>query len=204
MATAPPAWQLKGRVLIACNCDWGCPCNVNARPTSGQCEGGWTWHIEQGRHGDVVLDGLNLSLMCWWPGAIHEGGGKAISFIDAAADAAQRAALEGLLTGDQGGPWAIFRATWDEYTGPEYLTYSIDQASELPSVHAGDAIALETDFIRNPVTGETIHPRMVLPEGLIVKEAALMGSTRFKVDAGPIHYEHQGKYAAAGHFQYFG
>ncbi len=42
-------WQLTGQVLVSCNCDWGCPCNFNARPTTGKCEGGWTWHIERGR-----------------------------------------------------------------------------------------------------------------------------------------------------------
>jgi hypothetical protein len=34
-------WKLKGTVLIACNCDYGCPCNFNALPTHGHCEGGW-------------------------------------------------------------------------------------------------------------------------------------------------------------------
>jgi len=35
----PGTWKLKGKVLVACNCDWGCPCNFNARPTTGKCEG---------------------------------------------------------------------------------------------------------------------------------------------------------------------
>lgn len=33
-------WNLRGTVLIACNCDYGCPCNFNALPTKGHCEGG--------------------------------------------------------------------------------------------------------------------------------------------------------------------
>ena len=45
------AWTLKGTVLISCNCDWGCPCNFNAPPTAGHCEGGWTWHIDHGTFG---------------------------------------------------------------------------------------------------------------------------------------------------------
>ena len=44
-------WTLKGTLMIACNCDYGCPCNVNGRPTTGKCEGGWTWHIESGSYG---------------------------------------------------------------------------------------------------------------------------------------------------------
>ena len=60
--SAAEHWRLNGTVLIACNCDWGCPCNFNAPPTTGKCEGGWTWHIDRGSFGDVTLDGLNFSV----------------------------------------------------------------------------------------------------------------------------------------------
>ena len=75
-------WELTGTVLVGCNCDYGCPCNFNAPPTTGDCEGGWVWNIEKGRYGDVALDGLTLGLFADWPKAIHEGGGKAIAFYD--------------------------------------------------------------------------------------------------------------------------
>jgi len=78
----PTDWTLKGTVLIACNCDFGCPCNFNALPSKGNCEGGWTWHVEEGRFGDTTLDGLNFSIFVNWPGAIHQGnvfgGGAAV------------------------------------------------------------------------------------------------------------------------------
>ena len=82
-------WRLTGQVLVACNCDWGCPCNFNARPTTGKCEGGWSWHVDHGLYGDLRLDGLNFSVFVNWPGAIHEGGGEALLLIDERADRAQ-------------------------------------------------------------------------------------------------------------------
>ncbi len=78
--------ELKGTVLTACNCDYGCPCNFNAPPTQGKCEGHWTWHVEQGKVDDVALDGLTFSLCVDWPGAIHEGGGKGVALVDERAD----------------------------------------------------------------------------------------------------------------------
>ena len=69
-AVKPSNWMMKGQVVVSCNCDYGCPCNVNGRPSTGKCEGGWTWHIEQGAQGDVRLDGLNIGLYCNWPAAI--------------------------------------------------------------------------------------------------------------------------------------
>src|SRR3954463_2540184 len=89
--TMTERWHLTGEVLIACNCDWGCPCNFNARPSKGFCQGGWIWMVEDGEVDHVGIGGLGLALFARWPGAIHEGGGRATSYVDSRADAAQRA-----------------------------------------------------------------------------------------------------------------
>ncbi|MDQ2944322.1 MAG: DUF1326 domain-containing protein [Candidatus Dormibacteraeota bacterium] len=62
--------------MIACNCDYGCPCNFNALPTNGHCEGGWIWHVKDGRYGNTDLGGLTFSIDADWPKAIHEGNGR--------------------------------------------------------------------------------------------------------------------------------
>lgn len=204
MAEARLPWMVKGTVLIACNCDYGCPCNVNAPPTFGHCEGGWTWRIEQGRYGDTVLDGLSIGLYADWPKAIHEGSGIARSLIDARADEKQRAALRTLVEGSAGGPWAIFRKTFSELHGPEYVPFEVSVDSQLPAARVGGTLTVEYEAIRNPVTQETIHPRVVMPEGLVVKEAALVGTKRFTLGGEHVAYDHSGKYGAFGFFQYFG
>ena len=79
-------WSLKGSILGDCNCDWGCPCNFNARPSRGHCEGGWIWAIGKGHVDNIPLDGLGLGLFADWPKAIHEGGGRAVCYIDERAD----------------------------------------------------------------------------------------------------------------------
>ena len=203
-AVKPSNWMMKGQVVVSWNCDYGCPCNVNGRPSTGKCEGGWTWHIEQGAQGDVRLDGLNIGLYCNWPAAIHEGNGVATYLIDERADEPQRAALRVLLEGNAGGPWGIFRRTFSELHGPRYVRYEVDGDTNLPRVLAADALAVDLEYIRNPVTGETIHPRVVLPEGLVVKEAALVGTKQFKVKDDHVSYDHSGRYGAFGFFQYFG
>jgi hypothetical protein len=202
--TKAPAWNMKGVLIIACSCEYGCPCNVNGRPTLGHCEGGWTWQIEQGVFGELKLDGLNFGLYADWPKAIHEGNGIATSLIDDRADEGQRAALAALVSGTAGGPWVIFRKTFTELHGPRYLPFAVDTGSRLPRVSAGDTLAIETEYIRNPVTQETVHPRLALPEGLLAKELALVGSKRFVLNGDPVRYDHSGRYAAFGFFQYFG
>ena len=59
------------------------------------------------------LDGLTIAVLADWPGAIHEGNGKAIVVYDERADERQREALEALGRGEAGGPWGIFINTYE-------------------------------------------------------------------------------------------
>ena len=59
-----PSWKVHAYFLDACNCDWGCPCQFNAKPTNGNCEGIAGYHIVTGSYGtEVKLDGLNMALI---------------------------------------------------------------------------------------------------------------------------------------------
>jgi hypothetical protein len=197
------SWQLQGTVLIACNCDYGCPCNFNGLPTTGKCEGNWNWHIEDGSYGDVALTGLTMSMAVNWPGAIHEGGGDALVVIDEQADPRQRAALRTLLSGTAGGPWKIITTTIAKTSGPHYAPYEVSIASYHSRVRAGTYVTVEMEPVKNKVTGAEVHPRMLLPEGFIVKEGDLGASSTFRVE-GDVSFDHSGRYAAVGPFDYQG
>jgi hypothetical protein len=197
------SWELKGIVLIACNCDYGCPCNFNALPTKGFCEGQWTWHVDEGRCGETRLDDLNFTVAVKWPGAIHEGNGEGLILVDERADQDQREAIQTLMSGDVGGPWGILAWTWPKIHGPEPVPYDIELNGISSRVKAGDALELELEPISNPVTGAEVHPAMVLPEGIIVKRGDLGRSKTFKVGDG-ISYDHSGQYTAVGPFDYTG
>ena len=32
-------WELKMKEFVNCNCAYGCPCQFNALPTNGNCQG---------------------------------------------------------------------------------------------------------------------------------------------------------------------
>ena len=196
-------WRLRGTVFVACNCDYGCPCNFNAPPTHGFCEGGWTWRIAEGRYGGVPLEELAFSVYVKWPGAIHEGNGEALVLVDEQADDAQREALVTLVGGGVGGPWGILGWTWPTVHGPFPVGYEIEEDGLASRVKAGDAYELELAVIANPVTGAEVHPAAVLPEGIITKRAELGTSRAFRV-GGDISFDHSGKYAAVGPFDYAG
>lgn len=205
--TAPvqdvPGWRIRGHVLVACNCDYGCPCNFNGAPSAGKCEGGWNWHVEEGSFGDVPLAGLTFGLFVNWPGAIHEGNGEGIAVVDERADDAQREAIRTLISGRVGGPWKIVSTTIARLHGPEYAPYDVAFDGRRSRVRAGEYITLDMEPVRNKVTGAEAHPRVLLPEGFIFKEADLAASSTFRVE-GPVSFDHSGRYAAAAPFDYQG
>lgn len=192
--------HLSGNVLIACNCDWGCPCNFNARPSKGHCEGGWIWAIDNGTVDDVAVDGLAVAVFADWPAAIHEGGGQAVAYIDERANEAQRAALSRVVRGEAGGPWSIFINTY-ELAGPKAAPFKLELAGVASRAAVGGVAELQMDPIRNPVSGADSHPEMVLPEGIVVKRGSLAASKVFTVK-GHVAYDHSGQYAALGPFEY--
>jgi len=201
--TMTNSWKLEGTVFIACNCDWGCPCNFNALPSKGYCEGGWTWHVDRGRVGDASLDDLNFSVYAKWPGAIHEGNGEALILLDARADSRQRDAIRTLVGGTLGGPWGVLGWTWPTIHGPHAVPYDVLLDGVNSRIRCGRHVEIEGGPIHNPVTGAEAYPGIVLPEGIIVKQGQLGASKRFVVNGG-IAFDHSGQYTAIGPFDYSG
>jgi hypothetical protein len=194
------AWNAAGNILIACNCDFGCPCNFNARPSKGSCEGGWIWMIENGHVDSVRLDDLGVALFARWPGAIHEGGGTAMCYVDERATPEQRSALSGLLRGELGGPWGLFIKTY-ALSAPAPARFDVHLDGHASTASIGSDVSLELATIRNPVTQAEVHPEVVLPEGLVVKRGAMAASKVFRVGNG-FDFDHSGQYAAFGRFDY--
>lgn len=193
-------WEIRGTVLVGCNCDYGCPCNFNAPPSSGDCEGGWVWHIEQGTYEGVDLSGLTLGVFADWPGAIHEGGGKAVAFYDERADERQAEALEALLGGGEGGPWGIFINTY-ELSGVQATPVEVEIDGERSRYKIGELAELQMEPIKNPVTGDEIRSGVLLPKGLVFNEGWCASSSVFRVNDG-VSYDHSGKQAEYAPFAY--
>ena len=137
-----------------------------------------------------------------WPGAIHEGNGKAVVFYDERADDSQRQAIEALARGGDGGPWGIFINTY-EILGVRPAPFEIELAGECSRLKVGDAVELQMEPIRNPVTGAETRAAVVLPEGLVFDEGWCATSTVFRVQDG-IAFDHSGKNTEYAEFEYSG
>ena len=196
------SWTMSGTVLISCNCDYGCPWNFNARPTTGKCEGEWTRHVEEGAYDGKRLGGVTFTLAVNWPGAIHEGDGEGLLLVDDASDDVQREAVHTLVKGEAGGPWGVLAWTWPTLHGPKAVPYELELNGIRSRVRAGEDFELELEPIRNPVSGAEVTPGAVLPQGIIFKRGDFASSKRYRVPF--LGIDHAGKYTAVAPFEYSG
>jgi hypothetical protein len=175
-------WSYRCEIIAACNCDWGCPCNFNARPSHGSCQGMYGVHITAGACGDTTLDGLRFALGGKFPGAIHEGGGTGKIWMDERASAAQRSALTDVLTGKlEGLPWMILAATIDDWLETAYVPFEWTFDGARSAYKAGTEVQTVLESMRNPVSGAEAQATVVLPDGLVTKELHATATRVFSV-----------------------
>lgn len=196
-------WSMRGTLLGACNCDWGCPCSFDAPPTQGYCEGGYIWHIEKGNFGSVPLDGLNWTWLAHSPGPIHKGNVTRLILVDERASPEQRKALARLGEGKSGGPWVIFEAVTGFKCETKYVPFQVDLNGLASKVQCGGTLTMELGPILNPVTGEAEELYLDKPTGFTSKRVTLGASKVFRV-ASDLAYDHSGKYAEFSQFEYAG
>jgi hypothetical protein len=218
--TTTTKWKIHAYFLDACNCDWGCPCQFNANPTHGNCEGISGYHIVSGSYGsdDVKLNGLNMALIASWPGPIHEGHGKASYYIDNRADEKQFEALSNIITGKAGGgPFAVYASTIEEFQEPKRASVKFQTkdirsrvavlAAEIRGGHKEkrrgqqstkeDTIAEAwLEPIRNPVTGKVHRAIIEIPEGFESSRMDQASIKKLVANDGYLDFRYEGTYGS--------
>jgi hypothetical protein len=191
-------WQMRGLYLDSCNCDWGCPCQFNARPTHGSCEGLFSIHTEDGNYGNVKLDGLNLVWIGWYPGAIHEGHGKASMYIDSRASEEQFNVLSKIITGKaKGSAFDVYSATLDHFEEPKRARITFRSDGIRSQVKAEGICESQLEPIRNPVTGEVLRVILEFPSGGFESTRMDMASSRMLVaNDGHFDFKYEGTYGS--------
>jgi len=196
-------WELQATEFVNCNCAYGCPCQFNALPTHGNCQAIAATDISKGHYGDVTLDGLKVVGVFSWPGAIHEGNGRAWLIIDERASEAQRNALLSIMSGEHTDPgatiWNVFAATFDDVLPPESkpIEMTIDVEGRTGRVHVENFVEMRGEPIRNPLTGAEHRARIDLPNGFEYTLAEMgSGTSQAK---GPIAFEVSDSYGQFAH-----
>jgi hypothetical protein len=173
-------WSFEADYFTACNCDWGCPCNFNARPTQGNCVGWGAWRIDRGAYGTTKLDGAKFAVFYAFPGKVEEGNGVARTYVDEAASPAQRKALETIGTGNAGGGiFELFaKQLTKEWLPTKIVPITYEVRDGVGRVRLGDLAECESTLLSYP-DGTTIRPVSELPHGIEYKRALMTNAKRW-------------------------
>lgn len=192
---------MSARYYEACNCAYGCPCNMNGFPTHGNCEGSVCFQVTDGERDGVDLTGAKVAASVKWPGAIHEGNGVMAVFIDGTP--AQQEALVAILTAaDPGLPWEILAATVSEVHGPFFESIEIVDNATDSMLRVGDKFHLQMQSFTNPVTGDQHEAHLVLPGGFIFTDGQIGTTSVNMVDVDGVSFDHAGNNAYYSHVEW--
>lgn len=160
-------WRLTGGFIENCNCDITCPCLFSPAPadvpTKGACEVALGFHIDAGHYGEVSLDGLNAAVAFRTPGPMQDGDWTAAFYVDERGDAAQRAALEAIVSGQAGGIIGDLMAMVSTVLGVAVVPITwhaegLRRSIEIPGrMHAGVS-GLPGQDPNNAIWARNVHP----------------------------------------------
>lgn len=137
MANEP--WELKGELVLSCNCTVFCPCVLSLGqhpPTEGYCQ---TWaavRIDDGHFGDVDLSGVKVGLIMEIPGLMSRGNWTAGLIVDDRASIYQTKALTRIFTGKAGGTTALLSILVGRFLGVYRapISYALDGETRRVSI----------------------------------------------------------------------
>lgn len=193
-------YHLKGRLLGACNCAWGCACSFEEPPSFGTCEGVYLWQVDSGHYDGVELDGLVISEVSEFPEAIHLGNGTSVYLVDERATEDQRQAIESMVRKEA--PFSVFIDLTTQFMGFRYVRFQamIDGINS----HATTPGKLDMHLapMKNPVTGEDELATLNKPTGFTSQIQELCTTSAFKFDGEDLSVDFPGKYAEFCPFEY--
>lgn len=167
----PSTWEFKSHTYDNCNCSVSCGCQFNEPTTHGNCQFAYVGTVVAGQFGETPLTGLNWALLCIFPGEIAEGNGKRQIIIDAAADDAQRSALETIVSGEACVPlsnhFSVFGSLCTEFFETLYLPIDLEVDLELrtATVDIPGVVTSHGRPIINKFTGDPFHIALARPTG---------------------------------------
>lgn len=174
------SWNFEADFFTACNCDWGCPCNFNARPTEGRCMGWDAFSIVAGHFGATALDGARFAIYYKFPGLVADGHGTGGIYIDARSMPAQRQALEAIGSGKAGGGFfelfgAQLVATW---LPTRFVPIEFELKDGKGRVCIDGIGGAESELLSYP-DGSVIEPWVDLPHGIEFKRGLMTNAKRW-------------------------
>lgn len=132
-----------------------------------------------------------------WPGAVHEGRGKASFYIDGRANDNQFDALAKIITGEAGGgPFEVYRSTFDNMQEPRRARITFQTKGLNSRVKVDDIADAWLEPIRNPVTGKIHRAIIELPGGFEAARMDMSSTKTVVTNDGFLDFKYSGTYGS--------
>jgi hypothetical protein len=189
-------WTFEADYFTACNCDWGCPCNFNARPTEGRCMGLCVWSIRTGRFGQTVLDGARFALYYSFPGLVEQGHGTGCAYIDSRATPPQQQALDTIGRGNAGGGiFELFATLMTAWLPTKVAPIEFELQDGIGRVRITGFGEADSELLSYP-DGSVIRPWLDLPHGIEFKQGLMTNGKRWWWRDDPLLASYANRYGA--------
>jgi hypothetical protein len=191
------AYTIKGTYAAVCNCRLLCPCPVDGLPTGegDQCHGVLVFDVREGSLDDTDLAGVPFALYNHFPSNLSSGDWKVGIVVDEGASDEQAQAIERIISGEEGGPFAEFGPLIGEYVGMQRTRVSLSDGDS-PSGSVAGVGDFGTEFLRGADGSPTTVSNAMF--GFAPTFKIGKGSGRFKVFGS----DHDANYAEGAEFEF--
>jgi hypothetical protein len=200
--TKTSPWWARGLLFENCSCQAVCPGHVHFDQmcTYERCVGYWAIRFDDGMFDDVSLAGLTAVIIYDAPRHMIEGNWTEVFLIDRSASDEQRRAIETILSGSAGGPWAVLARFVSRRLETRYETIRIEDEGKKKHLVVGDLLEASLEAIRGRdregvVTFENMFNQIHATSQVIAK-----GATRY--DDGVLKVENESTHALYSSFDW--
>jgi len=180
-AGAPRKWWARGLLFENCSCQSVCPGHVHFDQlcTLERCVGYWAIRVDDGEYDGVALAGTCAVIAYDTPQHMIDGNWTQVTIVDSGASDAQRAAIEAILDGRAGGPWAVLARFVSRRLDTRVVPIRIEDAGKTKRVVVEGLLDGSIEAMRGRdragvVTFENMFNQIHAPSQVIAK-----GSTRY-------------------------
>lgn len=137
-------WHISGAYIASCSCamaeHW--PIDATLGDTHGGCKGVIVFAIQDGTSDRAELSGVTFAIVNIFPPDLAEEGWSMGLVVNESASIDQLQAIEGIISGRNGGPFEDMSGMLGEYIGNDRSPISIER-SPAPIVKIGTSIAFK-------------------------------------------------------------
>lgn len=196
------SWHARGLLFENCNCTLVCPGHMHFEQlcTHPRCKGYWAIRVDEGEYDGIALGGRAAVVAFDCPQRMIDGGWTEALFIDEGASDAQRAALETILTGRAGGPWAVLARFVERRLETRAVPIRIVDEGPAKQVSIPGLLQAAIQYIRGRNKAEPVLFHNIFNQIHASTQILATGSTEY--DDGTIAIRNEGSHGLASRFDW--